>query len=155
MCVRLVCFLLIMGRGIHPLCPSLRLVFPPGHRRQPQVRLAALSGGWQAYDTSPRREDHQFLFPDVIPGRIDRSGLHCREGCSGPAHQVAQQRMEPTQRPGQWYCSWVYRYRHVSTISPTARFADHLGFENYSSLTAEEYANPSPTFLFVLGTRNC
>jgi len=100
--VRLPCLFpgLTMSRGIHPFWSPLRSVLLPGHRRQPQVRLAVVSGRRQAYDASPRREDHQLLFPDVISGRTHHSGLHCREGCSRPAHQVAQQRVEPTQRPG-------------------------------------------------------
>ena len=75
-----------MSCGIHPPWLSPRSVCLPGHRRQPQVCLAVVSGRGQAYDTPPRREDHQLLFPDVIPGRTDYSGLYCREGCSRPAH---------------------------------------------------------------------
>ena len=121
---------LTMSYGIHPPWPLPCSVFLPGHRRQPQIRLAAVPGRGQAYDTPPRREDHQLLFPDVIPGRTHCSGLCCREGCSRPAHQIPQQRMEPTQRPGQWYCSGIYRHRHVSMIHPTARFADHPFYTN-------------------------
>lgn len=104
-----------------------------GHRRQSQIRLAVVSGCWQTYDASPRGEDHQFLFPDVIPGRAYHPGLHRRKGCPGPAHKIAQQRMEPTQRTGQWYCSWVYHHQHVSMISSTARSADHLEIIESSS----------------------
>ena len=141
-----------MSRGTHQPRPSPCSAFLAGHRRQPQVCLAAVPGCWQAYDTSPRREDHQLLFPDVISGRAHHSGLHCREGCSSSAHQVAQQRMEPTQCPGQWHRSWIYRHGHVSTISSTARVSGHLGFQNCLLLVAEGYAKTS--YNLSLCTRN-
>ena len=121
---------LTMSRGIHPLRPLCCSVFLPGHRRQPQVGLAVVPGCWQAYDPSPRREDHQLLFSDVIPRRAHRSGLHCREGCSRPTHQVTEQRMEPTQRPGKRYCSWIYCHRYVSAISLHGPFPRSPGVLN-------------------------
>lgn len=125
---------LVMSGSINP-CSPLRSAFSPGHRRQSQVRLAAVSSCWQAYDSPPRREDRQFLFPDVISGRAYHPGLYCRQGCPGPANEISQQRMEPTQCPGQRYRSWVYCHQHVSVISSTARCTDHL--ENIQILVPE------------------
>lgn len=43
---------LVMSVSVHP-CSPLCSAFLLGHRRQSQVRLAVVSGCWQAYDASP------------------------------------------------------------------------------------------------------